>query len=81
MKAKIATFITLVVLVSVNLGIWSYVNNPLKLPSWSKTMMGLTYNSQRRDTNPRKGVYPTKQQIEEDLALLADKAHSIRTYR
>ena len=80
MKAKIATFITLVVLVSVNLGIWSYVNNPLKLPSWSKTMMGLTYNSQRRDTNPRKGVYPTKQQIEEDLALLADKAHSIRTY-
>ena len=80
MKAKIATFITLVFLVSVNLAIWSYVNNPLKLPSWNKTMMGLTYNSQRRDTNPRKGIYPTKEQISEDLALLAGKAHSIRTY-
>ena len=80
MKAKLATFFTLLFLVTVNLGIWSYVNNPLKLPSWNKTMMGLTYNSQRRDTNPRKGIYPTKQQIEEDMALLADKAHSIRTY-
>jgi len=80
MKAKIATFLTLVFLVAVNLGIWSYVNNPLKLPSWNKTMMGLTYNSQRRDTNPRNGIYPTKQQIEDDMALLADKAHSIRTY-
>jgi len=80
MKAKIATFFTLIFLVAVNLGIWSYVNNPLKLPSWSKTMMGLTYNSQRRDTNPRQGIYPTKEQIEADMALLAGKSHSIRTY-
>jgi exo-beta-1,3-glucanase (GH17 family)/cellulose synthase/poly-beta-1,6-N-acetylglucosamine synthase-like glycosyltransferase len=80
MKAKIATFITLIFLVAVNLAIWTYVNNPLKLPSWNKTMMGLTYNSQRRDTNPREGVYPTKEQIEADMALLAGKAHSIRTY-
>jgi len=80
MKAKIATFFTLIVLVAVNLGIWSYVNNPLKLPSWNKTMMGLTYNSQRRDTNPRQGIYPTKEQIEADMALLAGKSHSIRTY-
>lgn len=80
MKAKIATFLSLIFLVLVNLGIWSYVNNPLKLPSWNKTMMGLTYNSQRRDTNPLKGIYPTKQQIEEDISLLSGQAHSIKTY-
>ena len=80
MKAKIATLLTLFFLVSVNLGVWSYVNNPLKLPSWNKTMMGLTFSPMRRDSNPREGKYPTKEQIAEDVQLLVGKAHSIRTY-
>jgi cellulose synthase/poly-beta-1,6-N-acetylglucosamine synthase-like glycosyltransferase/exo-beta-1,3-glucanase (GH17 family) len=80
MKAKIATFLTLVFLVAVNLGVWSYVNNPLQLPSWNKTMMGLTFSPMRRDSNPQKGIYPTKEQISEDVQLLVGKAHSIRTY-
>lgn len=80
MKAKIATILTLLFLVAVNLGIWSYVNNPLKLPEWNKTMMGLTFSPMRRDSNPRQGIYPTKEQIAEDVALLVGKAHSIRTY-
>ncbi|NJA04518.1 MULTISPECIES: glycosyltransferase [unclassified Methylomonas] len=80
MKAKIATFFSLVFLVAVNLGIWSYINNPLKIPSWNKTMMGLTFSPMRRDSNPREGKYPTQEQIAEDINLLSDKAHSIRTY-
>ena len=80
MKAKIATLFTLLFLIVINLGIWSYVNNPLKLPSWNKTMMGLTFSPMRRDSNPQKGIYPTKEQIGEDVALLVGKAHSIRTY-
>ncbi|CAD6881593.1 probable glucosyl transferase [Methylomonas albis] len=80
MKAKIATFFTLVLLVVVNLGIWSYVNNPLKLPSWSDTMMGVTFNPKGRDFNPADGVFPTREQIQSDLELLSGKAHSIRTY-
>ncbi|MGD0958523.1 MAG: glycosyltransferase [Methylomonas sp.] len=80
MKAKIATLLTLIFLVSVNYAVWTYVNNPLKLPSWNKTMMGLTFSPMRRDSNPRKGIYPTKEQIAEDVQLLVGKAHSIRTY-
>lgn len=80
MKAKIATLFTLIFLVSINVTIWSYLNNPLKLPAWSKTMMGLTFSPMRRDSNPQKGIYPTREQILEDLDLLAGKAHSIRTY-
>ena len=80
MKAKIATFFTLVFLVAVNVAIWTYVNNPLQLPSWSSTMMGVTYNATRRDFKPEKKNYPTREQVQEDLELLADKVHSIRTY-
>jgi len=80
MKAKIATFITLVFLVAVNLGIWSYINNPLQLPSWNKTMMGLTFSPMRRDSNPQKGILPSKEQILSDVEFLTGKVHSIRTY-
>ena len=80
MKAKIATFFTLVFLVAVNLGIWSYINNPLQLPSWNKTMMGLTFSPMRRDSNPQKGILPSKEQILSDVEFLTGKVHSIRTY-
>ncbi|PPD31099.1 MAG: cellulose synthase [Methylomonas sp.] len=80
MKAKLATLFTLIVLVVLNVGIWSYVNNPLQLPSWNSTMMGVTYNGTRRDFNPELKNYPTREQVQEDLALLSDKVHSIRTY-
>ena len=80
MKAKIATFFTLVFLVAVNLGIWSYINNPLQLPSWNKTMMGLTFSPMRRDSNPQKGILPTREQILSDVEFLTGKVHSIRTY-
>jgi cellulose synthase/poly-beta-1,6-N-acetylglucosamine synthase-like glycosyltransferase/exo-beta-1,3-glucanase (GH17 family) len=80
MKAKLATLFTLIVLVVLNVGIWSYVNNPLQLPSWNSTMMGVTYNGTRRDFNPELKNYPTREQVRDDLALLSDKVHSIRTY-
>lgn len=80
MKAKIATLFTLIVLVVVNFAIWTYINNPLQLPSWSSTMMGVTYNGTRRDFDPEKRNYPTPEQVQEDMALLADKVHAIRTY-
>src|SRR5690606_9475066 len=34
----------------------------------------------REDHNPYTGVFPTTVEIDHDLQLLADKAHSIRTY-
>jgi cellulose synthase/poly-beta-1,6-N-acetylglucosamine synthase-like glycosyltransferase/exo-beta-1,3-glucanase (GH17 family) len=80
MKAKIATFFTLVVLVVGNYYIWKYLNNPLNLPSWSGGVTGLTYNGKRRDFDPEKKNYPTPDQIREDMDLLAGKVHAIRTY-
>ncbi len=43
-------------------------------------MMGVTYNATRRDFSPEKKNYPTREQVQEDLELLSDKVHSIRTY-
>lgn len=80
MKAKIATLFAIVFLVVINFAIWTYINDPLQLPSWNSTMMGVTYNGTRKDFSPEKKNYPTREQVQEDLELLADKVHAIRTY-
>ncbi|WP_150046987.1 MULTISPECIES: glycosyltransferase [Methylomonas] len=80
MKAKIATLFSIIFLVLLNFAIWTYVNNPLQLPPWNSTMMGVTYNGLRKDFSPELKNYPTREQVQEDFELLAGKVHSIRTY-
>ncbi|MDP2180426.1 glycosyltransferase [Methylicorpusculum sp.] len=80
MKAKTLTLFIISILLIINLSIWSYVNNPLKIPSWNKTMMGVTFSPMRRDSDPMNNRYPSLEQIEEDVSLLANKVYAIRTY-
>ncbi len=80
MKAKTVTLITLTLLVILNFSIWGYFNHPLQMQSWSKTMMGVTYNPLRKDQDPQKHHSASDAEIEEDMTLLADKVFSIRTY-
>ncbi|MCD2449222.1 glycosyltransferase [Methylicorpusculum oleiharenae] len=80
MKAKTLTLFIISILLLINLSIWSYVNNPLKIPSWNKTMMGVTFSPMRRDSDPMNNRYPSLEQIEEDVSLLANKVYAIRTY-
>jgi len=80
MKQKIASLIALVLLVMINFSIWSYVNNPLQLQTWTKTTMGLTYDPTRKGDDPRDNIFVDEADIDKDLALLENKVHAIRTY-
>ncbi len=42
--------------------------------------MGIAFNPMRRDSDPAKNRYPTREQIAEDVSLLSDKVFAIRTY-
>ncbi|MGZ8904080.1 MAG: glycoside hydrolase family 17 protein, partial [Methylobacter sp.] len=80
MIKKIATLIALALLVIINFSIWSYVNNPLQLQPWTKTTMGLTYDPMRKQDTQTSNTYPSEADMDNDLALLANKVHAIRTY-
>lgn len=80
MKAKIVTFFTLMLLVILNLSIWKYINNPLEMQSWNRTMMGVTYTPLQKDHDPEKKHIPTDAEIDRDLSILADKVFAVRTY-
>ncbi|MGR9045040.1 MAG: glycosyltransferase [Gammaproteobacteria bacterium] len=80
MKTRSISYFSLAFLVVINLCIWSYINNPLKIPSWNKTMMGVAFSPMRRDSDPLENRFPTPAQIAEDVELLANKAYALRTY-
>lgn len=80
MRRKLSILIAIVLLTLVNFNIWSYVNNPLQLKPWTKTTLGVTFNPMRREHTQKNNLFPTEQQIDEDLALLENKVHAVRTY-
>lgn len=80
MKRILSILFTIALLVFVNFSIWSYINNPLQLKSWTKTTMGVTFDPRRKEYTQENNLFPTEAQIDEDLALLENKVHAVRTY-
>ncbi|MEE9424989.1 MAG: glycosyltransferase family 2 protein [Methylococcales bacterium] len=80
MISRILTLLTLALLVVINFNIWRYVNNPLQVQSWNKTIMGVTYDPRRKDDDPEKKTFPSDAKIDEDLTLLDDIVFALRTY-
>ncbi|SJM92006.1 glycosyltransferase [Crenothrix polyspora] len=80
MITKIATLLTLVLLVVINFSIWSYINYPLQFQPWTKTTMGVTFDPMRKDDTQKTKIFHDPVEIEADLALLANKVHAVRTY-
>ena len=80
MKRKLAIIFVVVLLFAVNFSIWSYINNPLQLQPWTKTTMGVTYDPMRKQDTQTGNTYPSIEDMDSDLTLLADKVHAVRTY-
>jgi len=74
------SLVTLALLVMGNLFFWAYMNRPDSLQSWSGPMMGVTFNPNRAHHNPEKGLHPSKKEIDQDLSLLSEHVHAVRTY-
>ncbi len=76
-KANAVIVITIAIL---SVSIWAFINRPEIEPPWPRKIMGFCYSPFRHNQSPHKGIYPTIEQIESDLALLEGKTHTIRTY-
>ena len=61
-------------------GFWALMNRPEEQPSWPGRIQGFSFSPMRADQSPISGIYPSVEQIDADLALLAGKTNAIRTY-
>ena len=77
-RILLCTFLILLV----HWGIDWWINQPknvgIDVPSGK--LMSLSFAPFREGYSPLEEIFPLDEQVEEDLSLLADKTHSIRTY-
>ncbi|MGD2118262.1 MAG: glycosyltransferase family 2 protein [Chromatiales bacterium] len=62
------------------IGLWALLNHAADEPPWPERVQGFSFAPMRAEHDPLKGIYPSQEQIQQDLQLLAGKAHAIRTY-
>jgi exo-beta-1,3-glucanase (GH17 family)/cellulose synthase/poly-beta-1,6-N-acetylglucosamine synthase-like glycosyltransferase len=59
---------------------WALLNQPKQEPTWPAKLQGFSFAPMRADSDPSKNIFPKVEEIDEDLALLQDTAHAVRTY-
>jgi exo-beta-1,3-glucanase (GH17 family)/cellulose synthase/poly-beta-1,6-N-acetylglucosamine synthase-like glycosyltransferase len=70
----------LVGLAAVVIAGWAYYNKPISAPPWPESVPGFAYSSFRDGQGPVEKIYPSRQQIREDMELLSKYTGKIRTY-
>jgi len=60
--------------------LWALLNRPFDEPPWPARIQGFALAPLRAHHNPLTGALPTPEDIAADLALLAGKAHAVRSY-
>lgn len=62
------------------ISIWGYLNHPEDEPPWPQRIQGFSFDPRRIDKDSMSRRYPTEEEIDADLALLAGTTHAIRSY-
>ena len=69
-----------VIMAAANAALWAALNRPTQVPEFDGKIGGLAYAPYQRYQSPRKGIYPTLEDVDNDLKLLATRTDRIRTY-
>ncbi len=73
--------LSLAVLVAfANIALWTALNQPKQVPDWDGRIGGFAYSPYQRFQSPLKLIFPTGDEIDADLKLLARRSERIRTY-
>jgi len=76
---RINIIITVAIAV-LSISLWALVNRPETEPPWPTVIQGFSFSPMRAHHDPVRRLLPTREEIDEDLALLEGKTHAVRTY-
>ncbi|HYM33919.1 MAG TPA: hypothetical protein VET48_00915, partial [Steroidobacteraceae bacterium] len=78
---KISSVLVLTVFALLTFGLWAYLNKETTIDAWPDVRFGgFSFSPFRPGQDATKDEWPTDEQIDEDLALVAPHAINIRTY-
>jgi len=62
------------------ISLWALFNQPETEPAWPTRIQGFSFSPMRAGQSAIEHVLPSEEEIDADLALLADKTHAVRSY-
>jgi exo-beta-1,3-glucanase (GH17 family)/cellulose synthase/poly-beta-1,6-N-acetylglucosamine synthase-like glycosyltransferase len=75
-----SNFLIAIAITMISILFWAMLNRPEQAPPWPKQIQGFSFSPMRENHNPINHILPNAEEIEEDLALLANTTHAVRTY-
>ncbi len=66
--------------VLINLGVWAWVNRPQDEAAWSGVLRGVSFSPYQAKEDPLANRFPTTQEIDRDLQVVASRVSRVRTY-
>jgi len=75
-----SNFLIAVAITIISILFWALLNRPEQAPPWPTQIQGFSFSPMREHHNPIKHILPNAEEIEADLALLANTTHAVRTY-
>ncbi|MCC6208485.1 MAG: glycosyltransferase [Gammaproteobacteria bacterium] len=77
-KTQAITAAVLITLLSYVL--WAGLNRPQEVEAWPGHIQGFAFSPVRADQNPNEARYPSAEDIDRDLTMLAGRVGAVRTY-
>src|SRR5262245_42103518 len=77
---KYSSIIVAAVFAAMTFGLWASINQPKVEPEWPARIRGFAFSPYQANQSPNDGEFPSPEQIDRDLTLLAGKTTAIRTY-
>jgi cellulose synthase/poly-beta-1,6-N-acetylglucosamine synthase-like glycosyltransferase/exo-beta-1,3-glucanase (GH17 family) len=77
---RLKAIIALAIVVAVNFGAWYFLNRPVAQRSWDGMIASVSFTPYQADQSPHEKKYPSVDQIDHDMALVARVADGVRTY-
>ncbi|MGD8588395.1 MAG: glycosyltransferase [Chromatiales bacterium] len=75
-----ANIIIALVIAALTISFWALLNRPEVEPPWPEVIQGFSFSPMGIQHDPAKGILPTAEEIDADLALLQGRTHAVRTY-
>ena len=77
---RITNWVIGIAVAIISVSLWAYINRPQPLPNWPERVTGFAFSPYHAGQDPREFIYPSLEQIDDDLSLLAGKVTAVRTY-
>jgi cellulose synthase/poly-beta-1,6-N-acetylglucosamine synthase-like glycosyltransferase/exo-beta-1,3-glucanase (GH17 family) len=77
---RLTNWVIGIAVATISISLWAYINRPQILPDWPERVTGFAFSPYHSGQDPREHIYPSLEQIDSDLSLLAGKVTAVRTY-